>query len=36
MELINLSTEPIGRLHSWILHDLEAEKIAFLPEDSNF
>jgi RNA-splicing ligase RtcB len=32
MELINLSAEPIGRLYSWIPHDLEAEKIVFLPD----
>ena len=32
MELINLSAEPIGRLHSWIPHDLEAERIIFLPD----
>ncbi|MBU6172630.1 MAG: RtcB family protein [Planctomycetes bacterium] len=32
MDLINLSAEPIGRLHSWIPHDLEAERIVFLPD----
>lgn len=32
MELINLSTEPIGRLHSWIPQDLDAERIVFLPD----
>lgn len=32
MELINLSAEPIGRLHSWIPHDLVAERIVFLPD----
>jgi hypothetical protein len=32
MELINLSAEPIGRLYSWIPHDLAAEKIVFLPD----
>ena len=32
MELINLSAEPMGRLHSWIPHDLQAEKIVFLPD----
>jgi hypothetical protein len=32
MELINLSAEHIGKLHSWIPHDLKAEKIVFLPD----
>lgn len=32
MDLINLSAEPLGKLHSWIPHDLEAEKIVFLPD----
>ena len=32
MELINLSAEPIGRLHSWIPQDLDAERIVFLPD----
>jgi RNA-splicing ligase RtcB len=32
MDLINLSAEPIGRLHSWIPHDLKAERIVFLPD----
>jgi RNA-splicing ligase RtcB len=32
MDLINLSAEPVGRLHSWIPHDLEAERIVFLPD----
>jgi RNA-splicing ligase RtcB len=32
MEIINLSAEPLGRLHSWIPHDLRAEKIVFLPD----
>jgi RNA-splicing ligase RtcB len=32
MDLINLSSEPLGRLHSWIPHDLQAEKIVFLPD----
>lgn len=32
MEVINLSAEPIGRLHSWIPHDLEAETVVFLPD----
>ena len=36
MELVNLSAEPIGCLCLWIPHHLEAEKIVFLPEDSNF
>jgi hypothetical protein len=32
MDLINLSAEPLGRLHSWIPHDLAADKIVFLPD----
>ena len=32
MDLINLSAEPVGKLHSWIPHDLEAELIVFLPD----
>jgi RNA-splicing ligase RtcB len=32
MDLVNLSAEPIGRLHSWIPHELQAEKIVFLPD----
>lgn len=32
MEVINLSAEPLGKLHSWMPHDLEAEKIVFLPD----
>ncbi len=32
MELVNLSAEPLGRLHSWIPHDLIADKVVFLPD----
>lgn len=32
MELINLSSEPLGKLHSWIPHDLEAETLVFFPD----
>ena len=32
MELINLSAEPLGKLHSWIPRDLEAEQVVFLPD----
>jgi len=32
MNVINLSAEPYGKLHSWIPHDLAAEKIVFLPD----
>ncbi|MFM7057722.1 MAG: RtcB family protein [Planctomycetota bacterium] len=32
MDLINLSAEPIGRLHSWIPRGLDAERIVFLPD----
>ena len=32
MDVINLSAEPEGKLRSWIPHDLDAEKIVFLPD----
>lgn len=32
MELINLSAEHIGKLHSWIPYGLKAERIVFLPD----
>lgn len=32
MELINLSAEPVGKLHSWLPRGLEAEKVVFLPD----
>lgn len=32
MEIINLSDEPLGKLYSWIPHDLQAEKVVFLPD----
>lgn len=32
MELINLSAEPLGRLHSWIPAGLRADRIVFLPD----
>lgn len=32
MEVVNLSAEPLGKLHSWMPHDLEAEKVVFLPD----
>lgn len=32
MKITNLSAEPIGKLHSWIPHDLEAEQVVFLPD----
>ena len=32
MDLINLSAEPLGILHSWVPHDLNAEQIVFLPD----
>ncbi len=32
MKITNLSAEPLGKLHSWIPHDLEAEQIVFLPD----
>jgi hypothetical protein len=30
MKITNLSAEPLGKLHSWIPHDLEAEQVVFL------
>lgn len=32
MEIINLSSEPLGKLHSWIPHGLDAECMVFLPD----
>jgi len=32
MEILNLSAEPLGKLHSWIPHGLRAERIVFLPD----
>jgi RNA-splicing ligase RtcB len=32
VKITNLSAEPIGKLHSWIPHDLEAEQVVFLPD----
>lgn len=32
MKITNLSAEPIGKLHSWLPGDLEAEQIVFLPD----
>lgn len=32
MEIKNLSAEPLGKLHSWIPHDLDAEQVVFLPD----
>lgn len=32
MDIVNLSAEPLGKLHSWIPHDLDAEKVVFLPD----
>lgn len=32
MDIVNLSSEPIGRLHSWVPHGLAAEQIVFLPD----
>ena len=31
-EILNLSAEPIGKLHSWLPHGLQAEKVVFLPD----
>lgn len=32
MEIINLSAEPIGKLHSWLPRELQAERVVFLPD----
>jgi hypothetical protein len=32
VDIINLSSEPIGKLHSWLPHGLEAERMVFLPD----
>ena len=32
MEILNLSAEPMGRLHAWLPHDLHAERVVFLPD----
>jgi RNA-splicing ligase RtcB len=32
MEITNLSAEPLGKLHSWLPHDLAAEQVVFLPD----
>jgi hypothetical protein len=32
MEITNLSVEPLGKLHSWLPHDLKPEKVVFLPD----
>ena len=32
MDLVNLSAEPLGKLYSWLPHDLKAEKVVFLPD----
>lgn len=32
MQIVNLSAEPLWRLHTWIPHGLAAERIVFLPD----
>ena len=32
MEIVNLTAEPLGKLYSWLPHDLHAEKVVFLPD----
>jgi hypothetical protein len=32
VQILNLSAEPLGRLHAWLPHDLHAEKVVFLPD----
>ncbi|MBA4104819.1 MAG: hypothetical protein C0485_03595 [Pirellula sp.] len=32
MDITNLSDEPLGKLHSWVPHDLSAESMVFLPD----
>ena len=32
MDVVNLSAEPLGKLYSWLPHDLHAERVVFLPD----
>ena len=32
MQVVNLSAEPLGKLHAWLPHALHAEKVVFLPD----
>lgn len=32
MDILNLSAEPVGKLYSWLPHDLAAERVVFLPD----
>lgn len=32
MDILNLSAEPMGKLYSWLPHDLKAEQVVFLPD----
>jgi RNA-splicing ligase RtcB len=32
MNIVNLSAEPIGKLHSWLPHGLQAERVIFFPD----
>lgn len=32
MDILNLSAEPMGKLYSWLPHDLKAERVVFLPD----
>jgi hypothetical protein len=32
VEIINLSAEPMGKLYSWLPHNLKAERVVFLPD----
>jgi hypothetical protein len=32
MQIVNLSAEPLGKLHSWMPHDLTADQVVFLPD----
>src|SRR5215467_2121464 len=32
MEVVNLSAEPLGKLHSWLPHNLKADLVVFLPD----
>jgi release factor H-coupled RctB family protein len=32
MDILNLSAEPMGKLYSWLPHDLVAERVVFLPD----
>jgi RNA-splicing ligase RtcB len=32
LHVVNLSSEPLGKLHSWLPHDFAGERVVFLPD----